>query len=242
MRPWRRKLFLALGATVALTVAAVVVEPVVVEQGRATFTTPEVLDATLERSTTTTRLDAAPVVPVAFIGAAPLPVPSPKVPVSSPKVSVPSPTAGPDLVTRAEALVHYDWRSRLAGWRIEFLGPRDGYRGSTFPDLRLVQVYVRPGDTADDVAHVFAHELGHAVDVTRLSAADRERFSEARGRAPDAGWWVTGGSSDFGSGAGDWAESFSWWARRGVGGGWSSTIGPPPDAGQQALIARLAGV
>ena len=89
------------------------------------------------------------------------------------------PAAGPSLFDLLPAasrptyayLVHLGWRvveDVLPGWRIEFLPSRPGYRGSTFPDRQLIQIYQRSNLTVADYVHVTAHELGHAIDVTLL--------------------------------------------------------------------------
>jgi hypothetical protein len=142
------------------------------------------------------------------------------------------------VVDRAESLVTFDWRDALPGWTIQFTGPRAGMRGATFPAQKVVQVYVRSGESAADLAHAFAHELGHAVDVTYMNDQVRAEFNQARGRPATFGWWVAPGADDFASGAGDWAECFAWTMTNGVG-GFYSKLGPPPNASVMALIALL---
>lgn len=136
------------------------------------------------------------------------------------------------------ARISFDWRRLLPGWQIQFVGPRQGYRGSTFPDRRVIQVYVRPEASLDEVAHVTAHEMGHAIDVTYFDDVDRSRFNLARGRSASSPWWVAPGATDFASGAGDWAESFAW-SQVGSSGGWFSQLGSPPNPLQFELIAAL---
>jgi len=145
---------------------------------------------------------------------------------------------GAQLDDVAMSRISFDWSRRLPGWQIQFVGPRQGYRGSTFPDRRLIQIYVRPTATIDDVAHVVAHEIGHAIDVTYFDDVDRGRFNLARGRSVSAAWWVAPGATDFSSGAGDWAEAFAW-AQVGPDGGWYSQLSPPPTAEQLGVIADL---
>ena len=144
---------------------------------------------------------------------------------------------GADRIDEATARVRarFDWTKWLPGWRVDLLGERRGYKGSTFPDERLVQVYVRPSMTADQIAHVLAHELGHAVDVTYFDDTVRSAIQLARGRRADAQWWVESGTTDFASGSGDWAEMFSWWASGGRG-RWLSTVGRPPSASEMVWI------
>lgn len=141
---------------------------------------------------------------------------------------------------RALGLLRFDWRLILPGWQIRFLPGRSGIRGATYPDRKVIEIYVRSSDGPDDLAHVVAHELGHALDVTRLDDADRQVWRATRGINPNAAWFPSGsGAPDYSTPAGDWAESFAHWQ---VGSGWYSKLGKPPDAAQIAVLARLAGL
>ena len=142
-----------------------------------------------------------------------------------------------DVVGRALGLISFDWRNGLPGWELRFLDGRSGYRGLTYPDASVIEVFVRPGDSAEGLAHVIAHEMGHAVDVVRLSDTDRAAWAAARGYGTQATWWVSSGGSDFASGSGDFAESFAWW--QAAVGQWFGDLTGPPDALQSALLARL---
>jgi hypothetical protein len=142
--------------------------------------------------------------------------------------------------SKALGLLRIDWRGLLPGWQIRFLPGRAGIRGATFPDTSVIEIYVRASDTPNDLAHVIAHELGHAVDVSRFSDADRSAWKAARGIALDASWFPSGaGAADYLTPAGDWAESFASWL---VGSGWFSKLGPPPNVAQKAVVAALSGV
>jgi hypothetical protein len=103
-----------------------------------------------------------------------------------------------------------------------------------------VEVFVRGGDTPEVLAHVIAHELGHAVDVTYLNDAQRAAWLSARGVGRGAVWFPgQSGVSDFATGAGDFAESFAW--VHGPVGHWSGELGPPPTLIQAGLMAALSG-
>jgi hypothetical protein len=142
-----------------------------------------------------------------------------------------------EMAAQALGSIVYDWRNSLPGWEIRFLDARSGFRGLTYPDERVIEVYVRDGDTVHSLAHVVAHELGHAVDVTWFSDADRAAWMHTRGVDRGATWFVDSGGSDFASGAGDFAESFAWWQ---VGApGWFGELSGPPSDGQLVALAGL---
>jgi len=144
------------------------------------------------------------------------------------------------VAASALARIPLDWRAVLPGWQLRFLPGRVGVRGATYPDRKVIEIYVRSGDSPAEVAHVLAHELGHAVDVSRLDPTRRAAWSVSRGIDPAASWYPAGSASvDFATPAGDWAESFARWQ---TGVGWFSRLGPPPDVAQTALIAQLAGL
>lgn len=145
-----------------------------------------------------------------------------------------------DLAVAALGQVRFDWMARLPDWQLRFAGGRSGVRGLTFPDRKVIEVYVRSGDTVEGLAHVIAHELGHAVDVSRLDDAQRSAWLAARGYSARTLWFPgASGVSDFATGAGDFAESFAW--VHGPAGNWSGELGPPPNLLQAGLMAVLSG-
>lgn len=148
--------------------------------------------------------------------------------------------ADADLVDRADdalALVAYRWQQMLPEWRIEFLHQRDGLYGLTLVPEKRIEIYVRPDQGSVFLAHVIAHELGHAVDVELNDEQERARWAEVRDIG-DAPWWPTSGATDFSTGAGDFAESFAAWQ---VGdGAFRSAIGGPPNADELDLLAALS--
>ncbi len=132
--------------------------------------------------------------------------------VSMAAIELPAETALNPLQERGnEALsrITYDWAS--LGFRIEFLPPKRGFRGLTYPYEGRIEVFVSDDLSIDELAHVLAHEIGHAVDVRLNSPDDRRRWLEARGVAPSTLWWAGPAASDFSSGSGDFAECFAWW-------------------------------
>jgi hypothetical protein len=138
----------------------------------------------------------------------------------------------------ALAIITYPWRSKLPGWTIEFKETRSGVLGYTFTNDKRIEVYVRDSMSPDLLAHVIAHEIGHAVDVTLNSGDERRTWLNARG-IPESDWWPgEGGVSDFRSGAGDFAEGFAAWQ---VGtGSYRSKMGSAPNSDQLELLATLA--
>ena len=149
------------------------------------------------------------------------------------------PAALAAIRVRVLGAISFPWQQRLDGWQIEFLGPRTGFRGATFPKRRTIEIYVSPELATDDLVHTTAHELGHAVDVTLFDDAARATWSAARGSSGIAEWWVADGRDDFSSGSGDWAECFAWsQLPRGM---WYSRLGLPPTAAQLRLLASLVG-
>jgi hypothetical protein len=140
----------------------------------------------------------------------------------------------------AEALqqLAYPWQQSLPGWQIHFLPGRTGLLGATWPEDQQIDLYVRAEHTADDVAHVLAHEMGHAIDVTWFGPDDRSAWRSARGFTPERAWFGQAGESDYATPSGDFAEAFAVWQvgpdrYRGV-------AGPRPDAGQLTLVAQLS--
>jgi hypothetical protein len=143
------------------------------------------------------------------------------------------------LASQALALVDFDWASSLPGWQLRFLDGRSGYRGLTFPERRVIEVYVRAGDSPQRLAHVVAHELGHAVDVTHLSEVDRGTWRAARGFGPSTIWFAqAAGAADFATAAGDFAESFAW--IHAPTGHWYSQLSAPPDVTQAAVLGVIS--
>lgn len=139
--------------------------------------------------------------------------------------------AGPAL----EA-IEYPWREELPGWEIQFISGYGNIAGYTWSREERIEVFVRPGATSQDLARILAHELGHAVDVSRNSGDDRRAWLAARG-AEQAEWWPGNGLADFATGAGDFAESFAVWQ---VGDDdYRGELGPAPTPEQLALLERL---
>jgi hypothetical protein len=133
-----------------------------------------------------------------------------------------------------EALAGLPYDVAATGFTVAFLPARSGLRGQTLVDARQIQIYVRDGESATSIRRILAHELGHAVDLSRNTDQDRARWLARRG-APEQAWWPSPYLSDFASGAGDFAEVFARWL---VGtGDFRSRLAPAPAPDE---LARLA--
>ena len=204
---------------------------------------------------TTAPTASAPTIPVPPAPASPSTSPaatSPAaatVPPSSTTTSVPV-TAAPVTAAPAPAplsieargqaalsAISYPWQELLPGWTVSFLPERSGLFGLTMVAERKIEVYIRDDQSDALLAHVVAHELGHAVDVTLNDGPDRRLWEETRNLSP-APWWPGNGATDFSTGAGDFAESFAAWQ---VGDeSFRSKLGDPPTATEIQLLAELS--
>lgn len=149
----------------------------------------------------------------------------------------PTATEPLSLGEQALARVVFPWRQSFPDWRVEFRGARSGIRALTYPQEKRVEIFVRESDTAATLHRVFAHELGHIVDVEWNSDDDRRRWEEQRGLSSDAPWWPSAESPDFATGAGDFAEAFAVWE---TGVTTRSTVGDQPSFEDLALLRELS--
>ena len=140
------------------------------------------------------------------------------------------------------ALASLGPRALDSGWRVELSGARSGYLGLAHLQRRVVEVFVRGCDAQSDelLRHVMAHELGHALDTERLTAADRAAWKAARGIPASTDWYGCSGCTDFATPAGDFAEVYAQWLR-GAPANRSELAGSPGPAELEALAARFFG-
>ncbi len=133
--------------------------------------------------------------------------------------------------------ISYDWQTELPGWTIIFSPGRSGVLGYTYVDTQTIEIFVRGNQSEGLLAHVIAHELGHAVDVSKNNGDERRQWQEARS-ITSADWWPGNGANDFSTGAGDFAESFAAWV---IGPAhFRSNLAGPPNSSQLDLMAELA--
>lgn len=141
------------------------------------------------------------------------------------------------LAGPAVEAIEYPWREELSGWQIEFVVGAGNIAGYTWSREERIEVFVRPGATSSDLARILAHELGHAVDVSKNSGDDRRDWLTAR-NTPDAPWWPGNGAADFATGAGDFAEAFAVWQ---VGDAdYRGELAPAPTSEQLELLEQLS--
>jgi hypothetical protein len=133
---------------------------------------------------------------------APPPLPSPA------RLAPPSPPA-PPVGAAALAQISYPWQQ--LGYQIVFLGPRPDLMGQTIFDEHRIEIYLRSGESQPTVAHVIAHEIGHAADVAYNTSERRQQWLQLRGASTSQPWFGCDGCDDFSSPAGDYAETFSFW-------------------------------
>ena len=151
--------------------------------------------------------------------------------------TTPPPPSIRDRGETALASYTYDWQAGLSGWEISFHPGRKGILGYTFVQEKKIEVYVRSEMSDSLLAHVIAHEIGHAIDVSKNTGDDRRRWQELRDISGKP-WWPGSGDTDFSTGAGDFAESFAAWQ---VGNAsFRSKLGSAPNAAAKALMAELA--
>lgn len=154
---------------------------------------------------------------------------------AAPAVALATVQTPQQLGAQAEALLPFDWQQVLPGWKINYLGQNDRFRGLTYPYEKSIDMFVRDTDTPQSLAGILAHEIAHAIDVEHFDDGDRNDWRNARGIG-GAPWWPDAYAGDFQTGAGDFAESFAYWA---LGDASSSQLGGNPTANQLALIDQL---
>jgi hypothetical protein len=123
-----------------------------------------------------------------------------------------------------------------SGFRLVFTSHRDGYYAMTRPRIRSIEVYVRAchEQSQEMLEHVLAHELGHAHDAARLDDGDRRAWRDQRGLERDQHWYGCDECGDFGTPAGDYAETYAQWLR-----GDSRNLSRLAQPADQAELKRL---
>jgi len=169
---------------------------------------------------------------------APAPAPPPQVaaPPSTLAPPPPEPSTPEARISAALARISYPWQQ--LGYRIVFLGPQPGISGRTSPrSMGFIDIYVRPDENVDTLAHVIAHELGHAVDLTYGNDQRRALWERLRGITAQS-WFTCSMCQDFSTPAGDFAETFAFWQLHDYS---RSQLAPAPTPTELSQLAPLFG-
>jgi hypothetical protein len=135
----------------------------------------------------------------------------------------------------ALALIKYPWER--TGYSIGFTGPNTGLLGLTDPNRKQITIYIRPTQSTTDIARVLGHEIGHSIDFTMTTDAERADYRRIRG-LDDRPWYPScSGCSDYASPVGDWAETFAYWLLGD--GSFNSALAPKPTAAQLTALTPI---
>lgn len=125
-----------------------------------------------------------------------------------------------------------------SGWSIRFSLRQGSYQGLSSTGTRTVTIWARSSDTRQELRIIIAHELGHVLDFTTLTKADKHRYLELRDRGSFNGaWYPANGTSDYASPAGDFAEVYALWLAGP--GDFRSTFAARPSSTRLAQIGQL---
>jgi hypothetical protein len=124
-----------------------------------------------------------------------------------PEIKKPKPREFASRPKAVLSLIHYPWEQ--LGYEVIFLSPRPGFRAMTISDRHRIEVYMRSGDEAIDLAYDLAHELGHAFDLENNNAERRTLWCNMRGIDPATPWFGCNRCPDYDTPAGDFAETFA---------------------------------
>ena len=84
---------------------------------------------------------------------------------------------------------------------------------------------------------MLGHEIGHAVDFTMTTDAERAEYRRIRG-LDDRAWYPScNGCSDYASPVGDWAETFAFWLLGD--GSFASQLALKPTAAQLTALTPI---
>jgi hypothetical protein len=134
--------------------------------------------------------------------------------------------------------INWNWQPIINNWSVRFHAGRQGYLGLTDMEKQRIDIWIRQGQTPQEVAATFVHEFAHAFDRLYLTPDLRAQWLAARGLSTTTPWYPPcRGCSDYRFGAGDFAESVSWTLQGSVM-KFRSRLGPPPNISQKALIQQ----
>jgi hypothetical protein len=156
---------------------------------------------------------------------------------NAPRPTTTTTAAGTVEARGAAALTLIDYPWQRTGYSIVFAGPNDNLLGLTEPSRKRITIYLRPSQSIGDVARIIGHEIGHAVDFTMTTDAERADYRRIRG-LDDRPWYPTcGACADYASPVGDWAETFAYWLLGN--GSFNSQLAGKPTSAQLAALTPL---
>jgi hypothetical protein len=135
----------------------------------------------------------------------------------------------------ALALINYPWQR--AGYSMVFTGANPNLLGLTEPSKKRITIYLRPNQSTSDVARIIGHEIGHAVDFTMTTDAERADYRRIRSLDNRAWYPACGACPDYASPVGDWAETFAYWLLGD--GSFNSQLAPKPTPVQLAALTPI---
>jgi hypothetical protein len=147
-------------------------------------------------------------------------------------------TSGGTVQERGEAaLRRLSYPYQQLGYTIVFLPGMPGYFGRGFHEQHRIEIYVRNSQSDAELAHVVAHEIGHAVDWMYHTPARDQQWLRLRGVDPSTEWAPCPFCTDFGAPSGDFAETFALWQLGQT--SFAGTLAPRPSAAQLQELSKL---
>lgn len=187
---------------------------------------PAIIKGTTTTITTTTTTPPPTTVP---------PPPPRVIPPSTVAKPAPNPFAASVRFNEAISLVEYPWQEVIPDWQIVLRPSRTGYLAQTFLGQQRIEVYIRLNISSSEWAGIITHEIGHAVDSRYNTWDRRDEYGRIRGIGGQ--WYACSGCTDFATGSGDYAESFSY--RFSPPHQWRSRMGSPPNSAQLSRLEHL---
>jgi hypothetical protein len=154
------------------------------------------------------------------------------------RTAVVTPPAPYSIQVRGEAaLRRLSYPYQQLGYTVTFLPGVSGYFGRGFHEQRRIEIYVRSGESDEALAHVVAHEIGHAIDWMYHTPSRDHEWLQLRGVDPSTEWAPCPFCTDFGAPSGDFAESFALWQLGNT--DFRSTLAARPTSAQLQQLAHL---
>jgi len=139
----------------------------------------------------------------------------------------------------AIAKSRFDWETQLPGWTVE-VGASSGSAGGLYRvDLKQIVIHATPGRSVTELTTTIFHELGHAVDVERLTLTERVQYQTLRGFEPASVWRGTHADpiGRWALPSEDFAETFVVWV---TGNHINRSTQPQQTAAELVIFAEIA--